>query len=112
MYLWIQVMRGEVSYVQVYERVESIRKDKPDHYSTSEMLISLYFPELLEKFRTLRSAADRVTEIQLRFKSSYDRTESVIEFADPFLKSLKEFHRVTVEFKESIREHGRKLALL
>jgi hypothetical protein len=109
---WVPAMRREASYNEVYERYENEMKGKPNYYATAEMLVNLYFPELLEKFRTLRSAADRVTEIQAKFRRAYDRQEDTFGFIDSYLKSLEEFHDTAVGLKKLICEHGKKLTVI
>lgn len=112
MFFWVAAMRGEISYNEALERYENEMKGKPDHYATSEMLVNLYFPELLEKFRTLRSATDRVNAICVDFSRAVDRKEDTLGFVDLYLESLKDFHATTVNLKKSICEHGKKLALI
>jgi hypothetical protein len=112
MFFWVAAMRREIPYNQAFESHENEMEGKPDHYATSEMLVNLYFPELLEKFRTLRSAADRVSEIQAKFRRAHDRQEDTLGFIDSYLESLEEFHNTAVGLKKSICEHGKKLAVI
>jgi hypothetical protein len=112
MIFWVSAMNRETSYNEAYERYENAMKDKPNYFGTAEMLVNLYFPELLEKFRMLRSAADRVTEIQGKFKRATDSQENTLGFVDLYLESIKGFHDTAGELKKLICEHGKKLTAM
>jgi hypothetical protein len=112
MFFYVSAMQGETSYNEAYERYQNEMKGTPDYFATSEMLVSLYFPKLLEKLRTLRIAANRVIEIQGKFKRACERKENTLGFVDAYLESLNGFHNTAEEFKKLICEHGKKIATM
>ena len=91
---------------------EKQMQNSPEHFATAEMLVNLYFPELLPKFQTLKSAADRVSEIHYKLERVIDNNENPSELRDPFLDRIKDFRRTANELKKSICERGRRLNLL
>lgn len=105
-------MNGEVSYDHAREWHEKQMQNSPEHFATAEMLVNLYFPELLPKFQTLRSAADRVSEIQYKLRRMIDNNENPLGLLDPFLDRIKDFHHTANELKKLICERGRQLNLL
>src|SRR5208337_3692517 len=65
---WIAAMRREIPYDQVAARFLDETKGMAEMYATAHMLVSLYFPELKEKFRTMRAVSDQTTAIQHKFR--------------------------------------------
>jgi hypothetical protein len=107
---WIASMLGEIPYEQVAARYLDETKGMPDMHATAQMLVSLYFPELKEKFQTMRTTSDQTTTIQHKFRAAVGRGEDTRPFVGPFTESIKSFHKTAVDLKESICEHGKKFS--
>jgi hypothetical protein len=88
---WIAAMRGEIPYDQAAARYLNETKGMADVHATVHMLVYLYFPELTEKFRTMRAVSDQTTAIQHKFRTAVLRNEDTLQFVNSFSESIKAF---------------------
>ncbi len=56
---WAYAMHGYIPGKEAQERHENETKDKPDYYGTAEMLVNLYFPELLPDFLAIKTSSEK-----------------------------------------------------
>jgi hypothetical protein len=86
--IWPQVMRGEITYNDGLELIIKNHDRQDKSYDIAEMLINIYFPELLPHLQAILKRRDQINRIQSEFKKSYQRQESCDSFLKPFLTEL------------------------
>lgn len=86
--VWPQVMRGEITYNDGLELIIKNHDRQDKSYDIAEMLINIYFPELLPHLQAILKRRDQINRIQSEFKKSYQRQESCDSFLKPFLTEL------------------------
>ena len=109
MFYWIDVTQGKLTYNEAYDKHVTLIDTAPDQYGTIEMLISLYFPELLLPFRTCKDAADQSNIVHGNLKRMADAGKDPSSLFDPYFKSLKEFDAGCKTLKAAIIKLGVRL---
>lgn len=110
---WYPVFLGGMSYEQAVAAFQDATKIGMDQSSTMEMLVNLYFPELLPELQKQKSAVIQIATLQGQvIKAAQFLEKDLSRFLGPYRESVKRFDDATEEFKKSIFRCGTKLKLM
>lgn len=86
-------MVGKITYDQANDL--SNRTDiSPRYFEKIQMMINLYFPELLDTFNSLLAARDKVATVRDAFKQAYVQGRGSPEFAKQYSDASQEFDEI------------------
>jgi hypothetical protein len=110
--IWSLVVNGKMTYQEALARDEKELQSVPDYFATVQMLIYLYFPDLLDecgKCSTIfENAMPYVVHVRSRGSSSPPETSIGPRLSD----CLTEFLTASGRFKVTIGEYGKSSGLL
>jgi hypothetical protein len=110
---WYPVFLGGMSYEEAVAAFQEATKVGMDQSSTMEMLVNLYFPELLQELQRQKSAVIQIATVQGQvIKAAQFLEKDLSRFLEPYRESIKRFDDATEEFKKSIFRCGAKLKLV
>lgn len=116
MSLWFLAGNRQLSPEVAESRYEKEVQTAPDHFGSVQMLIYLYFPELLPKFRACADIFERGMPSVIRVREVFsvkDPNLSALEKQLPRLaKCVADFPEATEAFKIAISEYGKRTGLL
>ncbi|HUJ10500.1 MAG TPA: hypothetical protein VL171_10795 [Verrucomicrobiae bacterium] len=104
--LWPRVMDGEMDYNKVLDINAEDKAPTPGHYETMQMLINIYFPDLLPDFRAILAAREPINDMKANFRNAYERGTPTRQFSEPFSRALLKFEHLCDELKTKICHHA------
>jgi hypothetical protein len=85
---------------------------KADAYPAAEMLVSLYFPDLLPQLRRCKEAADRAYQLQLDLRALTEAGRDNSELLAPITAAAKGLYVEVEKLREQTIDLGKKLRII
>lgn len=109
---WSKVIESKISFQSVAERINELTGHGPDHYATINMLVNLYFPELLAQFRKLENVNTEETNLYLELRVLTESGQSPARLFNRHLVVMKNFEAELRKLQSDAVENGRRLGLI
>jgi hypothetical protein len=106
------VIDQKVQFEEAYTIKRETRTSAFEYYVKIEMLISLYFPDLLPKYGELKELRLTAARLEERIERSVKANADLSEFRQPYLAIYNSFKLVVQALKIALRQQGQKLGLL